>query len=212
MTPRSGLGIELVPIPAGEFLYGDDKERKYLPGYEIMKYPVTVAQYRQFCQATGRVMPIAPNWGWQDTHPMVNVTWDDASAFAAWTGLALSTEEQWEKAARGMDGWEYPWGNTWDAAKCQCSPHGHYSADAHSTVSVGSFPAGASPYGCLDMAGNVWEWCDSWYEVNKTRVLRGECWIHGDPDTFRAAFRYCRAPTFWNTLNGFRCVSRSPAS
>ena len=90
------LGIEWVTIPAGDFLYGEDNARKKLPTYQLMKYPVTVAQYRHFCTATGRQMPDAPYWGWQDTHPVVNVNWDDAAAFATWAGLALPTEEEWE--------------------------------------------------------------------------------------------------------------------
>jgi serine/threonine-protein kinase len=198
--------IEWVQIPAGDFLYGEQKERKHLPAFEMMKYPVTVAQYRQFCDATGRAMPSAPQWGWQDTHPIVNVTWHDAAAFAEWAGLALPTEEEWEKAARGTDGREYPWGNQWDASKC-CHSVGQ---SAGKTAAVGSYPAGASPYGVQDMAGNVWEWCDSWYSVNSTRVLRGGCWYVNIPDYFRATFRGLSTPAVRYYRYGFRCVSRSP--
>jgi len=115
---------EVVYIPAGEFTMGskpgvgksdEQPEHKVdLDGYWIYQTKVTVAQYRQFCQATGRSMPNAPSWGWKDDHPIVSVTWDDATAYAKWAGAALPTEAQWEKAARGTDGRIYPWGNEWD--------------------------------------------------------------------------------------------------
>lgn len=200
------IGAEMVHIPAGDFLYGEDKERKNLPAYDIMKYPVTVAQYRQFCKATGRSMPSAPEWGWKEDHPVVNVTWYDAAAYSAWAGLALPTEEEWEKAARGTDGREYPWGNGWDAAKC-CNSVGQSPGQ---TAPVGQHPSDVSPYGVQDIAGNVWEWCDSWYTFNSMRVLRGGAWSDGDPESFRTADRYLSDPSNSLIYLGFRCVLRSP--
>ena len=202
----TSLGIELIPIPAGEFLYGKKKERKHLPVFSMTKYPITVAQYRQFCAATSRSMPTAPNWGWQENHPIVNVNWDDAADFLTWAGLELPTEEEWEKAARGTDGREYPWGNKWDKAKC-CNSVWCIRISAGPTTPVGQYPAGASPYGVMDMAGNVWEWCDSWYEVNSKRVLRGGSWADYNPDFFRAADRGGRAPGRGGVNFGFRACS-----
>jgi len=200
------LGIELITIPAGEFLSGENMERKYLPAFTIMKYPVTVAQYRQFCEATTQAMPADPPWDWHDDHPMVNVTWHDAMAFAAWAGLDMPTEENWEKSARGTDGREYPWGNIWDATKC-CNS---VVKSSGGTSTVGSYPAGASPYGVHDLVGNVWEWCDSWYDDSKkARVLRGGGWGNGLTRRSRAAYRSSDAPTYRSDLNGFRCASRS---
>ncbi|MBM3496659.1 MAG: hypothetical protein FJX72_20420, partial [Armatimonadetes bacterium] len=203
-TPRSGEvrinpkdGAEMVYIPAGEFIMGsdgggDEKPRRkvYLDGYWMYQHEITVAQYRRFCSETGRKMPDAPSWGWKNDHPIVNVSWHDAKAYAAWAGVQLPTEAQWEKAARGTDGREYPWGSTFDSSKAVCSVR---PRDENSTAPVGSIPAGASPYGCLDMAGNVWEWCADWYDGgyyrkapnrNPTgpasgtlRVLRGGSWI-----------------------------------
>jgi len=204
-TPASlltaSLNIELIPIPAGGFLYGKSKEWKRLPAYRIMKYPVTVVQYRQFCKATGRSMPSTPPWGWKDTHPVVNVTWHDAVAFAAWSSLTLPTEVEWEKAARGTDGREFPWGNDWNASKC--------SNGASKTSAVGHYPAGASPYGVQDMAGNVWEWCDGWYD-NNSRVLRGGSWDSFYSTHFHTTFRGDSKPTWERLYYGFRCVLRSP--
>jgi len=204
------LGIELIPIPTGDFLYGEKKERKHLSAYEIMKYPVTVAQYREFCIATGRSIPPPPDWKWQDgqdNHPAVSITWYDAAAFGAWLGMALPTEEEWEKAARGTDGREYPWGNDWDASKCRNSSK---AACAMFYVTWG-YEKGASPYGVHGMAGNVCEWCDSWYKVNSMRVARGGCSYSSSPDCFKASYREGYDPTLTKSTVGFRCVLRSPA-
>ena len=157
---------EMITIPAGNFIMGSDKydnekpaHQVYLDTYEISKNLVTVAQYRFFCQMTARKMPDPPSWGWADDHPMVNLGWYDADDYCRWAGGRLPTEAEWEKAARGTDGREYPWGNEWDKTKCANSEQ-----EMKSTDPVGHYPSGASPYGCMDMAGNVWQWCSDWYD------------------------------------------------
>jgi len=208
-APMHSTGLEFVRIPAGEFLYGEEKERKSLPEFSITKYPVTVRQYRLFCQVTNRKMPVPPSWGWIDDHPMVNVTWHDAAAFAQWAGGSLPTERQWEKAARGTDGREYPWGNTFDESKCVCSVG---KKDSASTAPVGSCPAGASPYGCMDMAGNVYEWCEDWYDSSKEdRVLRGGYWSKCNAGGFRAAYSNRSYPDYASDIGGFRVVFQGSA-
>jgi formylglycine-generating enzyme len=181
-------GAEMVLVPAGEFLMGISEEeleawlqahsedkrelfldemprhKVYLNAFYIYKNEVTVAQYRSFCQATGRAMPFKPSWKLQDKQPVVNVTWNDAQAYATWAQACLPTEAQWEKAARGTDGRIFPWGNVWDSEKCS-----HAANSPKAPNPVGSFPAGASPYGVLDMAGNVEEWCADWYGVSYYR-------------------------------------------
>lgn len=222
-------GAEMVFIPAGEFLMGseevDDEKpqrRVYLDGYWIYKYEVTVAQYRQFCQATRRKMPPEPTWGWKDNHPIVNVNWDEAAAYCQWAGGRLPTEAEWEKGARGTDGRKFPWGNQWEESKCHHSKKKF--ADAEGTAPVGSHPQGASPYGVHDMAGNVWEWCADWYDAhyyakaeqrNPTgprstlkgmRVIRGGSWGNEVPDPFRVTNRLMDLPDHRNGSIGFRCV------
>jgi len=187
-----------------------------LDGYWLYRTEVTVAQYRRFCRATSRALPPAPPWGWQDTHPIVKVSWDEAAAYAAWAGAALPTEAQWEKAVRGTDGRAYPWGDAWDPAKCV--------TDTAGTRPVGSIPAGASSYGALDLAGNAWEWCADWYDpayyrsapthnppgpaTGITRVLRGGSWYSIERGC-RGAFRDCYYPVDRYGLIGFRCVVSS---
>ncbi len=166
LNPKDGA--EMVWVPSGEFLMGSNSNNSdespqrsvYLDGFWMYKDEVTVGQYRTFCQATSRSMPGAPDWGWQDTHPMVNVSWQDSTAYASWAGASLPTEAQWEKAARGTDGRQYPWGDVWNTSKCANagnSPSG--------TKPVGSYPSGLSPFECMDMAGNTWEWCNDWYST-----------------------------------------------
>ena len=223
-------GSEFVWVPAGQFIMGSNEgflderpqRRVYLDGYWIGKYEVTVAQFRRFCEATGREMPRAPEWGWQDAHPVANVTWHDAAAYAEWSGCRLPTEAEWEKAARGADGRLYPWGNVWDVENCNNYSDHNPAGDGYQqtqTAPVGSYPSGASPYGCLDMAGNVWEWCRDWYSSTyysvspstdpqgstsgSVRVLRGGSWNSYD-DLCRAAFRYDNSPSFTYDSSGFR--------
>jgi serine/threonine-protein kinase len=192
-------------VSAGEFLYGDGKQRVSLPAYQIMRCPVTVGQYRAFCTATKRAMAPAPPWGLIDDHPVVNVSWDDAVAFAMWAGMRLPTEREWEKAARGTDGRKYPWGSEWDAEKCVNRGNSGFA-----TMPVGSKPAGATPYGSLDMAGNVWERCDRYSDDIDCCVLRGGDYSCGDPGDFRVTFRGFLLLSDWDFCTGFRCVSPPP--
>lgn len=164
---------EWVEVPAGEFWMGGDGElehKVHLDRFWIARVSITNAQYHLFTQATAHAAPEQ----WDDkrppkaleSHPVVNVTWHDALAYCAWlskvTGktITLPSEAQWEKAARGdQDKRAYPWGDAFDATKCNS-----YDLGLGSTTPVGIFPDGASPYGCLDMAGNVWEWTRSLYQ------------------------------------------------
>lgn len=195
-------GSRLVLIPAGEFLYGDDNQLSYLPSFLIDVWPVTNDQYHRFVTATRHRQP--NEWDDPDMRqprrPVTGVTWDDASAYATWAGKQLPKEQEWEKAARGIDGRMYPWGNA--------PPHSKQANFAHQIgrpSSVGRFPDGRSPYGCVEMSGNVMEWCSSWFDQSRgTRVLRGGAWV-SQPNTLRAAFRFGDQPELDYPIVGFRC-------
>jgi formylglycine-generating enzyme required for sulfatase activity len=233
--PEFGVQVagDMVVVPAGEFLMGstdadtnasgDEKPQHVvcLDEYALDVHPVTVAQYRAFCEATGRAMPSPPNWGWLDDHPVLNVTWHDAVAYCEWADKRLPTEAEWEKAARGEDGRIWPWGNNWDARKCQSSYGGSWGS-AGKTAPVGSHPEGVSPYGCHDMIGNVWEWCADWYDGSYyrnsprqnpkgpdsagARVLRGGAWFYINLYRLRCAYRNSLSPDDGGDGGGFRCA------
>ena len=222
-------GGVMVWVPAGEFLMGSNDGRQVerpqrkvaLDGFWMHKHEVTVAQYRKFCEGTSRHLPVlGADWRGQDDHPIVLVDWRLASAYAEWAGLSLPTEAQWEKAARGTDGRTYPWGDTWDAAKC--ASRNSTGTKLKWSRPVGSYPAGASPYGCLDMAGNAWEWCADRYLADyyaeaplanplgpvsgDRRVVRGGSWNDVDASYFRCADRRAGGTRYRDNRIGFRCA------
>jgi formylglycine-generating enzyme required for sulfatase activity len=144
-------------IPGSEFIHGKGK-RLYLPDFYIDTYPVTNADYLLFIQLTGANIPVS--WPRSKTfprekahHPVTGISWNEAMEYAQWIGKRLPTASEWEKAARGVDGRKYPWGNVFNPAVCNTQERG-----LHSTTAVNQFPQGASPYGVMDMIGNVWEW------------------------------------------------------
>jgi formylglycine-generating enzyme required for sulfatase activity len=211
----------LIHVPAGAFTMGSndfDSEkpphRVTLQPYLIGKFPVTAAQFRGFVRATGH--KAAGDWEryareWGDDCPVVDVSWHDAEAYCRWAGLRLPTEPEWEYAARGPQSRVYPWGDAWDPERAWWKANS--SNRAHP---VGTKPSGASPFGALDMAGNVWEWTASWYDRypgnrdshndfgQKYRVLRGGSWNVDNPQFLRGANRFRLYPVDWVDVNGFR--------
>ena len=201
------IGIDMVHIPAGEFLYGDYRQPGYLDEFWIARTPVTNRQYEAFVNATGYERP--EHWEGRRVHanlmnhPVVYVSWDDAQAFCEWAGVFLPTEHQWEKAARGTDGRTYPWGDEEPTDKL-CN----FNDNVGTTTSVGRYsPQGDSPYGLADAAGNVWEWCEDWYdERREARALRGGSW-RNDEDGVRCADCIDWDPYYRVIGYGFRVVS-----
>jgi formylglycine-generating enzyme required for sulfatase activity len=218
----------MVLIPAGEFLMGDDASPfapekpahiVHLDDYWIDRLEVTNAQYRLCVDDGGCEEPRAwldENFN-RDDQPAV-VTWEGASEYCAWAGTRLPTEAEWEKAARGVDGRTWPWGNAFEEHAANLSG----DADGYGfTAPVGSFPRDASPYGLLDVAGNAAEWVSDWFAVdtyarsaaeNPTGPTSGEQKVHrapianagGGPEKCRCTSRYGVDP---NWTYGFRCAS-----
>jgi formylglycine-generating enzyme required for sulfatase activity len=225
---------EMILIPAGEFIMGTDnrlpdegpQHRVTLPAFYIDKYEVTNLQYKKFNDETRGRSP--RHWrnrtfpeGKAD-HPVVYVTWEDANAYCQWAGKRLPSDEEWEKAARGTDGRDFPWGDTFDTAKANSPVRWQEIGAFGDTTPVGAFEAGVSPYGVYDMSGNVWEWTASWYKAypgnttpsesygERYKTLKGGSW-------FDCSFYKCgiSAPVFnraffarkvKNDSFGFRCA------
>lgn len=201
-TERRGKdGAEMVLIPGGS-----PSVRK---SFWIDKHEVTNAQYRRFVEETGHPRPSY----WEDPafnqpdHPVVGVSWEDAVRYAQWAGKRLPTWAEWEKAAGAEDGRTYPWGEAWAPDRCN-SVGGQDGFEG--TAPVASFPSGASPYGVMDMAGNVWEWVadgpeSSPTEGGTTRWGRGGSWANG-PEGVRISARARGDPFLTDCIIGFRCA------
>jgi serine/threonine-protein kinase len=220
------------------------QHRVYLPDYALARTPVTVAQFEEFVKATafettverlgfaeantGRYWETVEGADWRHprgpgstvsqkgNHPVTQVSWEDAQAFCQWAGVRLPTEAEWEKAARGVDGRLWPWGNQVpNAQRC------NFNANVNDTTPVGQYPSGASPYGLLDMAGNVSEYCADWFDREYYaqslrenpagpasgifRVLRGGSWS-GSEFNVRVANRSSCSSITGSANTGFRCA------
>ena len=241
-TPLPGPDIvDEILIPAGAFQMGCDisnvaeescppSQRPVhtvrLDAYYIDKYEVTNARYKACVDAGG----CTPPWRRDsyrrrfyygnpvyDNYPVMRVDWYQAAAFCTWAGKQLPSEAQWERAARGdQDTRKYPWGN--EPPNYNLLNYNNHLGD---TVAVGSYPAGASPFGVMDMAGNVWEWVNDWYagdyyrsspadnppgpDRGSNRVRRGGSWLNRAND-MRVSERSSKLPTHWPSAIGFRCV------
>jgi len=247
-TPTLGIGSTmigekgetLVYVPAGEFTMGSDNGSSdekpvhtvYLDAFWIDQTEVTNKQYKA-CVDAGVCEPPSdfssvthPSYYGNsefDDYPVIWVNWDKANRYCeVWTGIGgeLPTEAQWEKAARGTDTREYPWGN--DTPNVNLL---NYNSNVGDTTEVGKYTSGASIYGAYDMAGNVWEWVNDWYdetyyqsssssnnplgpETGQFRVLRGGSWTNFE-SAVRSTLRYWGDSKYTLINDGFRCA-RSP--
>ena len=231
-------------IPAGTFQMGStsgasDEKPKHtvkLSAFRMGGTPVTVSVWKEYCSATGIALPPAPDWGLIDDHPVVNVSWNDImgvdgkSGFCAWASdivgfrLTLPTEAQWEYAARGgVDGQEFPWGNSYDDSKLWCSNVTNRKQTASVFRSSNIY---RNTFGLTDMVGNVWQWCSDLYGPYSTgsqtdpvgpsstsdnkRCVRGGSWISNNPGFFRCAYRSRGYPVYRVSNDGFR-LSAGPS-
>lgn len=199
---------ECVTIPAGPFIYQherDEEDRIEMREYAIMKYPVTNALFRQF---DPNFAPRFPRYSSEDDQPVIGINYYEATVFALWMGLRLPTEKEWEKAARGPDGRDYPWGEALGYQEGYCN-----TADfvIGKTTPVTDYEEGSSPYGCFDIAGNVWEWCVQLHSSKFTtqKIVRGGSWLNymvQAKTTFRNAFD----PAEMYPAVGLRCTTLPP--
>jgi formylglycine-generating enzyme required for sulfatase activity len=231
--PTGSCAANQISIPGGTFWMGDSDENPVhkvtLSPYCIDKTEVTVAAYRA-CIQSGECQPATSNsslcnWGeaWKDRHPINCVDWNEARAYCEWTGGRLPTEVEWEFAARGLDGRKYPWGNEAPASQLCWGGEGNDlgRGNRQGTCPVGRYPSGASPFGVLDMAGNVREWTEDSYAPYSAEaeraplrsrpnvslfVNRGGSWGNRSPSWVRAANRdRVETGVRINDL-GFRCA------
>lgn len=232
-------GKEMVYIPGGLFIMGSNdgnpnhqpKHQVFVTDFYLDRWPVTNAEYKQFVDATGHHVPNyqvswcnTQGYNWdlhtrmypegKADHPVVLVTWADAMAYAAWAGKRLPTEAEWERAARGLNGRRYAWGNNFAAECSNC-----LEAGLNETSPVGYFsPAGDTPEGVIDLVGNVWEWTNSLFQpfpynsddgresrqAQGFRVLRGASWMN-DASVANCLSRLDGDFQFYNNV-GFRCA------
>lgn len=231
-APAGPLYDDMVLIDAGAFTMGQDGSKPKngpahevdLPAYEIDRFEVTNEEFAWFIEQSGYVTYAEQNSSknWQDAaegkgnHPVVYVTWDDATAYCEWAGKRVPTEAEWEKAARGTDGRAFPWGNDFSA-----EAGNFYEGGIRGTTAVGSFGDGASPYGVMDMAGNVREWTADFFVAypgqaadadqffgEENRVNRGGGWFDGEDGELVTTYNRNAGPpgTSANDDIGFRCA------
>jgi hypothetical protein len=197
-------GRLMAKVDGSVFLSGPGNEPVWLPTFYIDVHPVTNVEYARFLAATGHTPP----QHWVDgqppehvgDHPVVFVTWNDATAYAEWAGKSLPSGQQWEKAARGTRGTVYPWGDQPTPAKCNVRENG-----VGSTTVVDCYQSGVSPYGVYDMCGNIWEWCSTETKPGR-HELKGGAWtsplLRATPSSFNDA-----AATMCDDDTGFRCTT-----
>ena len=212
-------------IPSGTFTMGSQRgDRDERPeheaqagGFHMDLFPITNSQFARFLAESGYSPGAWTLPEGRENHPVVSVDWHAAQAYCEWVGKRLPTEPEWEKAARGSDGRTYPWGDEFDVNRASMGASHGFSG----TSPVGNFAAGVSPFGILDMAGNVWEWLADCYDASRysrgavanggdeslqNRVVRGGSWM-SHKRYLRCAKRGNEPPDKRSKFVGFRCVS-----
>lgn len=184
---------DMVIIPGGKFLYGEDKKKIEIGDFYIDKYEVTNAQYKKFKSEHTFTAG-------KEDFPVTEISYFDAEEYCKGGGKRIPKAEEWEKAARGADGRIYPWGDKFDSKKSNSS-----EAAKGGTVKVGSFEKGKSPYGVYDMSGNVSEWIDAWDSKKQYRLTRGGSYFDG-ADLNKTTSTLMSIPDDVHEYIGFRCA------
>ena len=228
---RKRDGATMVQIPEGEFRMGNLETEGapfphdvFVSTFLMDKLPVTVGRFKCFADATGRPLPPDPYWGVHDDFPVAFVRWDEAKAYCEWVGGRLPTEAEREKATRGTDGRMWPWGSEPPTPERGVF-RGVWGEDGNDAV--GARPAGASAYGLLDTGGNMWEFCEDWWDPNyfksspnkdpagpktgRARVVKGGSW-DSRPTVLSASSRNFAYIGYREGDFGFRCAADPPAA
>ena len=223
---RARDGAIMVQVPEGEFLMGNlQTEGAPLPhtvfvsSFLMDKLPLTVGRFKRFAAATGHPLPPDPYWGVHDHFPVAFVRWDEARAYCEWTGGRLPTEAEREKATRGTDGRMWPWGSEPPSPE-RAVFRRNWGLEGNDAVGIR--PSGASPYGLLDTGGNMWEFCEDWWDrdyfksspkkdpagprIGRARVVKGGSW-DSRPTVLSASSRNFAYTGYREGDFGFRCAA-----
>jgi len=207
----------MIYIPEGYFPMGTSSGREdqkplhfvYTQAFFIDKYEVSNAEYMKFIEATQHTTPAF----WDDkslnlpSHPVVGVSWQDAMAYAKWKGRRLPTEAEWEKSARGNDNRLWPWGKKFDKGFFFYFVNIFGEDDNYKkTAPVNYYQSGSSPFGVLNMSGNVWEWCLDWYDED---FYRSSPEMDPQGPTEKKTYKVLRGGSYLNDIDGVQVVRRS---
>ncbi len=237
LTPRDDVPLpsppedrlaNMVLVPAGEFLFGEENDPLELPAFYIDRYEVSQGEYFQFMEYIRRTGDHAhchsdepPQkdhtplyWGRPDLtdprYPVVGLDYWDVFAYASWVGKRLPTEQEWEKAARGADDRRFPWGTRWDPDRCNWGPSP--GNEGRTLLPVDSMPEGVSPFGCYHMLGNAAEWTSSFIdEERRLHCGRGYCWRIGHMAPYLVTYRMPGRTNLRDEGSGLRCALDAPA-
>lgn len=225
-SPPEDRLVNMVLVPAGQFLFGEENEPIELPAFYIDRYEVSQADYFQFMEYVRRsgdhagCHPDEPSqkdhtplhWGRPDLtdprYPVIGLDYWDVYAYASWVGKRLPTEQEWEKAARGTDDRHFPWGDRWEPERCNWGPT---PGNPRTLLAVDSMPEGVSPFGCYHMLGNAAEWTASFIdEERRLHCGRGYCWRIGHMAPYVVTHRMPGRTNLRDEGSGLRCALDAP--
>ena len=211
--PEKSMSIQMVHLPKGEFMFEESYTQKKVVidyEFEMGKYPVTFDEYDAYCEDKNKEKPDDEGWG-RGKRPIINVSWNDAVAYCEWLSsksnqhYRLPTEKEWEYACRA--GTETKW--SFGDYEEELDKYVWYKDNSNGTTHLVGEKL-SNPWGLYDMHGNVWEWCEDWYDKDKYgKVVRGGSWYYSAFNT-RCSVRNMGTPTDWVNYRGFRILRTLP--